>query len=1175
MSKKLLSNGKVRKLFLLVPGALVHRIEMAAVHKSHAASASAIGNAVAVATAQHVKLDGDSQLSVKDLKKSLRVALAGSGVLSDIKSQLRREFIANMKGMANGAPSAYEQSKRTLDLSTRITFSTVYHMLKSRGLQHSLAVFSAETGLEASKMSLLSERDIVHAMNLDPNSPVYQQIEEKETAASPLKQAGNKGIYSEKENRGAKLVGSLSSTNLLDLLLEQTFRRAKKNMQDSVCQTDSDAFKHTTRQALDDALKEIHDSFKLVAEEEKKNPEKSVTERMLSYQRDCDDRLKRDLEIQMSLFRDHESTRIRLEESEKARQTFMAHKIEQETTFHRKNSTRESREAELLRDGAERDRLHQMQIYETRQKMQREVDEMRQRELSTGRRFEIEHQGLKMLELQLKDMQAMIETREREVLSREKEVDRRTKDQISLAKEEARDSLRAELEENMRDRKHLALERQRFEDEKMRMLTSLDSLKATRAALADAQDEINLKDQKSETLERALKKAEGIIRGDYVDPNSQQNQLLLTVRRNAELEAQVPQLLAENAKFRDAQTARERAEGAVEAQAREISRLRATCDSAQQKAEKDGDLVESLKDKLEAERVKVISLTLKSKELERLLTDKRKVIASLAGGRNMPTGSAGSGAAEFASGLFGNKNLQPRDLGRDRQQKSYQEVQQQFAFKRAEEFANALIQQRRAGSGSHGVYAAGGAATQGAVSAIVDAFVPLTLQQLASQYAQAPVPAPAPVSPSKNKGSPSSIPRYIGSPTKSPAAPAPAVLDSAALAAAQRKQEREDYLEQMAAEAAAWEVEKLARITAQQAAAQQAQLSAQEQERNIQTQSLEMQRKKLEMEAEIAQLEREKVALSQQKAAQANAQSNTSTQASTIAQEQVTARAAQLLAQQEQQFQRMQEQQAAMQAAQQEDERNHAARMAEIKREQQAAVAAAEARIAAAAAQAASQAQHAPQSPPYKSASSNNSNTSVFGSPIDISNISTSEQGSVVNISTMHNQSADVSDNSALTRLAAHNTPAGAGGVTNANREHRHAPAATHQSPVQGAETQPAEVEPSVSSPDEEAKKAIEDAARIAEARAKVLARRKSKHERDEVQAGAAVQMQTKISLAKSHAAAGGGAGGGPGIGSGGTPPKPVKVLTYSRNDDSDVEITAGNMSNNSDESDGNDGSWF
>ena len=309
---------------------------MSSQRQNHGASASAIGDAVAKATAQHVKLEGDSQLSVKDLKKSLRLALADSGVLSDIKSQLRREFITNMKGMANGAPSAYEQGKRTLDLSTRITFSTVYHMLRRRGLQHSLAVFSAETGLEASKMSLLSEKDIVRAMNIDPASPVYKQVEE-DAASAAARQAENKGLYSDKENKDAKAPAALHSNNLLDLLFEQTFRRTKKSTHDSVCQTDSGSFKHTTRQVLDDALQDIHEQFSLFSKEEKNNPDKSTHERMLSYQRDCDERLKRDLDIQMNLFRNHESTRIRLEEAEKARQSFMAEKIELDSS---KNAAR-------------------------------------------------------------------------------------------------------------------------------------------------------------------------------------------------------------------------------------------------------------------------------------------------------------------------------------------------------------------------------------------------------------------------------------------------------------------------------------------------------------------------------------------------------------------------------------------------------------------------------------------------------------------------------------------------------------------------------------------------------------------------------------------------------------------------------------------------------------------
>ena len=63
-------------------------------------NATAIGEAVAKATAETITLDSSSHLSVKELKKSLRVALQDSGVLQNVKSQLRREFIQNGKHSA-------------------------------------------------------------------------------------------------------------------------------------------------------------------------------------------------------------------------------------------------------------------------------------------------------------------------------------------------------------------------------------------------------------------------------------------------------------------------------------------------------------------------------------------------------------------------------------------------------------------------------------------------------------------------------------------------------------------------------------------------------------------------------------------------------------------------------------------------------------------------------------------------------------------------------------------------------------------------------------------------------------------------------------------------------------------------------------------------------------------
>ena len=1098
---------------------------------SHASSAAAIGDAVAKATAEHVKLELGSQLSVKDLKKSLRTALADSGVLNNIKSQLRREFIQNMKQTANGAPSIYEQAQQRMDLSTRITFSSVYHLLKSRGLQHSLAVFTAETGLEASKTALLSEVDIVRAMNLMHDSPVYETIVGRTIKAEQnMLTAGSASASihtSDKENQS---VQTQTRQNVLDLLMETMFRGSGKKTRDMCMQTDSTANK--PRQILDQTLLEVREQYEQTLRANK-GSDLGTEERILQYQQQCDERVKKDVAMQMQLFREQESVRIRIEEAAKARLAFQGRELDLEGQLQRKNSLLEAKEAQEIRHQAEIDRRYQQELFDTRQKMQAEVQEMRARELATGRRFELEHQGLKMFELQLKDVQGNIEAREREVLAREKEVDRRAAAAVKAAKEEARDHLRAEFEEILRDRKRLALDRQKFEDECNKHTGMLDSLKTTRTELTAAHEQLQSKDQKLEAAERALKRAEGIIRGDYVDPATQQNQLLVTVRRNADLEAQLPVLLAENTKLKGAQAAFERAQGTIEAQSKEITHLKLATETAQQQATSKAEDVEELKEKLEAERVKVIALTLKSKELERLLNEKRKVIGSLATGGRAAAGAAG--VSELASGVFGNSARTNaaalRDVTRDGRQRSYQEMQHKFAFKKAEEFANALILQRRASS----QWATGPAGGAPAASTIAPP------QGAAS---------PAPSSPTKARPAgqtPSHIPRY--SPPKQPAAAVTtaATVTTAAASVApvstdklvqdaeaeQRLRERQDYIEQMEAEARAWELEKAKRQAAAQTqthAQLQAQVAAQaeaaRQALEMQTQALEVARKKAELDRELADIERERAMLAlareqqQREVERANAAAVQTTVANAAA-EQV---AAQLLQQQERQLQQMREQ---IQAAAAQEEKKHAQRLAELRREQQAAAA------LVSTAQATTTA-----STPSKSSpglSRDRTDDTTLGSAQDLSNISYNEQNSLqhINLSTIQQPVLD---------------------------------------PVFSAPVVPVAIA-GAAVPEAESRRMQEDAARIAEARAKVLARRKGKQARDEQEQPVLVAAPVTREISPEKSAGSSSEQDRFGVSINNKNTITQKPPSYSRTEDSDVEVTAGNISGG--ENSDNDSGWF
>ena len=134
-------------------------------------------DAVAAATAEVVSLDQANGVTSKQLRQSLRKSLEESGAMSNVKAQIRKEFIASMldKSRPRLSGMATANEKKRMDLQTRIALSSVYHMLKKRDLKHSLSVFSAECGLDA-KNAVLSEMDVVRALNVANESEVYKEI---------------------------------------------------------------------------------------------------------------------------------------------------------------------------------------------------------------------------------------------------------------------------------------------------------------------------------------------------------------------------------------------------------------------------------------------------------------------------------------------------------------------------------------------------------------------------------------------------------------------------------------------------------------------------------------------------------------------------------------------------------------------------------------------------------------------------------------------------------------------------------------------------------------------------------------------------------------------------------------------------------------------------------------
>ena len=83
---------------------------------------------------------------------------------------------------------------------------------------------------------------------------------------------------------------------MFDLVVEILYRMSTNNTQEMGIQCDAPDL--TPRERLNSELSQLRNAYLNGVEEEAKKPLHSIEERMLRYQRDCDERLKKDLELQ-------------------------------------------------------------------------------------------------------------------------------------------------------------------------------------------------------------------------------------------------------------------------------------------------------------------------------------------------------------------------------------------------------------------------------------------------------------------------------------------------------------------------------------------------------------------------------------------------------------------------------------------------------------------------------------------------------------------------------------------------------------------------------------------------------------------------------------------------------------------------------------------------------------
>jgi hypothetical protein len=395
--------------------------------------------------------------TLKELKGNLKDALRKSGILDSVKAQIRREFIS---GLTDKLPSKGKSSYGTgPDLRERLSLSVIYHFLKHRNFNHALSVFAAECGLD-SKAAWLSETDIIRSLQFGTQTEIYKKINEKENELENV------------DNDGRK-------QSVFDMLLNHLSCDASSKGIVTEISVQTNAI-ITPRECLDQELQNLRTSYITLRDAEKSSPMKSIEERMIQFQRECEERYKRESESYLNYMRETEISKVRLEESMKVREENNLIRKEFEVEYHRKLHEHSEREMASNRAFSDRDRKSQQSQYEARQLMQREIDDLRSREKSGQRKIDMETQGLQSFEIRLKEMKSILEGREREAIRKEKIANDLYNDSFENSKKEARVLIRSEVEDLNRERGLLKIEQQKMEDKKSIYEAAVESTTLTR-----------------------------------------------------------------------------------------------------------------------------------------------------------------------------------------------------------------------------------------------------------------------------------------------------------------------------------------------------------------------------------------------------------------------------------------------------------------------------------------------------------------------------------------------------------------------------------------------------------------------------------------------------------------------------------------------------------------------
>ncbi|KAL4139751.1 hypothetical protein PRNP1_011169 [Phytophthora ramorum] len=335
--------------------------------------------------------DGNALMSLEELKENMFHSIRDNGTVELIRAQLRRRFIEKLQQQrhSNNERDDGENDascvNRDVSNSTpdeKLAHGLVAEYLATKGLENTLAVFVPEIGGSRNQMDSATILEMLHV-----NSSVQSQLE---------MQRANTGH------------------SLLLVLVQELVRRFQLATMDSGTQTAMDCFDH--RIVLDNQLRRVENAYLAECAAQKLEPQKSLEERMVQYQREYDDICDKRLQEELERYKSTEVALVRAEERKRFVREVDSLRSSLLQEYRSKQDRLQERERELELAFVGRRTELETSLFETRQSLFKDMERLRVKEAelqvkveSDFRHFASETQRFQLWEESVRTQEANLE----------------------------------------------------------------------------------------------------------------------------------------------------------------------------------------------------------------------------------------------------------------------------------------------------------------------------------------------------------------------------------------------------------------------------------------------------------------------------------------------------------------------------------------------------------------------------------------------------------------------------------------------------------------------------------------------------------------------------------------------------------------------------------------------